>query len=97
MGSKIMIDLETVVVRSGAVLDASVGDETVLMSMETGTYYALRVTSRAIWDRLATPMRVRDLCAELADAYRAPPETVEADTLAFLDYLEAHQMIERQA
>ena len=91
-----MIDPDTVVVRSDTVLDASVGDESVLMSIETGTYYAMKVTSRAIWERLRTPVRVRDLCTELAGAYQAPLETVETDTLAFLNYLEAQKMIERR-
>lgn len=91
-----MIDPDTVVVRSDTVLDASVGDEAVLMSIETGAYYAMKVTSRAIWERLKTPVRVRDLCVELAGAYRAPLETVETDTLAFLNYLEAQKMIERR-
>ncbi|MBA4763234.1 PqqD family protein [Sphingomonas sp.] len=91
-----MVDLETVIVRSDTVLDASVGDESVLMSIETGQYYTMKVTSRAIWERLDTPVRVRDLCAALADAYQAPLETVETDTVAFLNYLEAHKMIERR-
>lgn len=92
-----MIDLETIVVRSGTVLDASVDDESVLMSIETGHYYTMKVTSRAIWERLDTPVRVGDLCAALADAYRAPLATVEADTLEFLNYLEAQKMVERRA
>ncbi len=89
-----MVGLETVVVRSAAILDASVGGETVLMSVETGQYYTLKVTSRAIWQRLREPVRVRDLCADLANAYQAPRDTVESDTLAFLNYLEAQNMIE---
>lgn len=92
-----MVSLDTVVVRSSTVLDASVDEESVLMSIETGHYYAMKLTSRAIWERLGTPIRVRELCAGLADAYRAPVATVEADTLQFLNYLEAQKMIEPRA
>lgn len=92
-----MVALETVVVRNAEILDVVVGDESVLMSLETGQYYALRVTSRTIWDRLKEPVRVRDLCADLADTYQTPIETVAADTLAFLDHLEAQKMIECRA
>lgn len=42
-------------------------------------------------------MSVRDLCADLATAYQTPIERVEADTLAFLDHLEAQGMIELRA
>ena len=57
-----MVALDTVVVRNSRILDASVGDDTVLMGIEQGNYYALTATSRVIWERLKTPVRVRDLC-----------------------------------
>lgn len=89
--------METIVVRSDAVLDAQVADETVLMSVENGSYYTLTATSRDIWERLRQPICVRDLCDALVEAYQAPTETVEADTLAFLNYLVAQRMIETRA
>lgn len=92
-----MVGLETIVVRSDGIFDAAAGDETVLMSPENGTYYALKATSRAIWDRLKTPVRVDDLCVELADTYQVPLETVKTDTLEFLNHLEAQKMIARRA
>ncbi len=92
-----MVALETIVVRNDTILDANVGTETVLMSVENGQYYALTATSRAVWERLKVPVRVRDLCADLASAYQTPLETIEADTLEFLSYLEAQKMIEVRA
>ncbi len=89
-----MVALDTIVVRSSRILGADVGGETVLMSSEQGNYYALTATSRAIWERLETPVRVSDLCAELAATYQMPLETVEIDTLDFLGYLETQNMIE---
>ncbi len=88
-----MIEKNMVIVRNDAILSAVVGGETVLMSAEQGQYYALTATSRDIWDRLETPVRVADLCAALVEAYGVPLETVETDTLAFLDYLESQAMI----
>ena len=92
-----MVAMETIVVRTGRILGASVGDETLLMSVDKGEYYALSATSRAIWERLETPVRVRDLCIALAETYQAPLETVEIDTLEFLGYLEALNLIESPA
>lgn len=43
-----MVSLDMMVVRSDTVLDASVDAETVLMSIDTGQYMALKETSRAI-------------------------------------------------
>lgn len=87
-----MVALETIVVRNNTVLNACVGAEIVLMNVENGQYYELAATSRTIWERLKSPIRVRDLCAELASAYQTPLETVEADTLDFIRYLEAQKM-----
>ncbi|MCK6444621.1 PqqD family peptide modification chaperone [Elstera cyanobacteriorum] len=88
-----MVAKNTVIVRNDAILSAAVGGETVLMSAEQGQYYALTATSHDIWDRLKTPIRVADLCTALAEAYGVPLETVETDTLAFLEYLESQAMI----
>lgn len=92
-----MVALEMIVVRNDGILDANVGDETMLMSIENGQYYALTATSRAIWQRLKEPVRVQDLCTDLADAYQTPLETIKTDTLEFLRYLEAEKMIESRA
>ena len=89
-----MVTLDTIIVRNARFLGAAMGDETVLMSLETGTYFALKATSRAIWEHLREPVRVRDLCAGLANTYQAPLDAVESDTLAFLNHLEAQNMIE---
>ncbi|PKP93090.1 MAG: PqqD family protein [Alphaproteobacteria bacterium HGW-Alphaproteobacteria-16] len=92
-----MVALEMIVVRNADVLDANVGTEDVLMNIANGQYYALKATSQAIWKRLKEPVRVRDLCVDLADAYAMPLETVTTDTLAFLNYLAAEKMIESRA
>lgn len=89
-----MVALNTIVVRNAGVLDVNVGGETVLMSIESGTYHALKATSRAIWGRLKEPVSVEELCLDLADTYQVPLDTVKTDTLEFLGVLEAQKMIE---
>jgi hypothetical protein len=88
-----MVALESIIVRSEAVLDVSVDDETVLMSVATGQYLTLKDTSQAIWIRIAQPICVGDLCRDLAQLYRAPLEQVQIDTLAFLNHLAAHDIV----
>ncbi len=88
-----MILLDTIVMRNKIILDADIQNETVLMNAETGQYYTLTATSRAIWGMLEKPVRVRDLCASLAASYQTPIDTVQADTLEFLGYLAAQSMI----
>lgn len=88
-----MIAKNMMIVRNDAILSAVVGGETVLMSVDQGQYYALTATSHDIWERIETPIVVEDLCIALAEAYGAPLETVETDTMAFLEYLEAQAVI----
>lgn len=92
-----MIEKNTVIERNDTILSAVVEGEIILMSPERGQYYALTATSQDIWDRLKTPIRIEDLCITLADAYGAPLETVETDTIAFLEYLETQAMIKVHA
>ena len=45
-------------------------------------------------DYLTHPARPRDLCQALATDYGVSVDTVEPDTLAFLDYLEAQRLLD---
>lgn len=93
-GFDTMMAMDRVVVRKDGILDAQLGAETVLMSADNDQYYALTATSRDIWHRLETPTRVGDLCQALAEAYGVPVDTVEPDTLAFLDFLDAERLLD---
>ena len=57
------ITLETTVVRASDVLASQVENELVMMDIERGMYYALNPVGADIWERLAEPQQVADLCA----------------------------------
>jgi len=79
------ITLESVVRRSSDVLASPVDDELVMMDIERGMYYALGAVGADIWERLAEPMKVADLCAQLQQEYDVTPAICEADVLAVLN------------
>lgn len=87
------ITLDDTVVRNPDVLSADLSAQTVLMSVENGMYYGLSATSQDIWQRLSSPVLVRDLCDTLSASYQAPLAQVEQDTLAFLVYLEGRGLL----
>ena len=89
------INLEDIVVRNDAVLGADVNGETVLLDVESGLYFGMAETARTIWDAVAAPTVVATLCGQLAEQFEAPAEVIEADTLAFLDRLEARGLVRR--
>lgn len=92
-----MIAMETIVVRKDGIMDTRMGETIVLMSVENEQFFELQTTSRAIWERIKEPKRVRELCSDLADVYQMSLETVQSDIIDFLCFLEAKGMIESQA
>lgn len=89
-----MVSLDSTVTRKTNILGANFGDEVILMSPENENYYELTATSRTIWDKIAEPILVRDLCVDLSQIYQAPLERIEPDVLHFLSHLQIHNMVE---
>ena len=81
------INLETTVVRADGLLATDLDDETVLMSIEQGAYYGMEKTARRIWELVEKPVKVSDLCRQLAEDYGVDPQVCEQDTIAFLEEL----------
>jgi len=79
------ITLESVVRRSSDVMASPVDDELVMMDIERGMYYALSTVGADIWERLAEPVKVAELCAQLQQEYDVAPAACEADVLAVLN------------
>lgn len=84
---------DATVSRAADVLGAEVAGELVLMSVERGSYFSLAQTAHDIWNRLAEPVRVADLCRDLALAYDGDAELIAVDTLRFLDQMLAKGLI----
>ena len=78
----------------GTPLEADLGGEIVLMSVEAGKYYGLDEIGGIIWRRLETPVRLDTLCAELATDYDAEPAVIERDVLALMAEMVAHGLVE---
>jgi hypothetical protein len=72
---------------------AEVAGETVLMSLERGRCYGLGQIGSEIWKKLASPVCVADLIAELSEEYEAAPGLIEQDVLELLDQLATEGLI----
>jgi hypothetical protein len=84
---------QTTITRSDEFIAALVDDELMMMSLEQGQYYVLNGISTQIWELLANPIKVLDLCAKLLEKYHVTNERCEADVLAFLSELLKADMI----
>jgi hypothetical protein len=70
--------------RNGALLHAAVHDETLMMNMDSGTYYSVNEVGSRIWELLAEPMVLTELCARIVEEFDVEPKTCEAEVLAFV-------------
>ncbi len=80
-----MIGLDTLLIRSDAVVSAPMGEEVAMMDMESGKYFVLAEVAASIWERLSEPVRPAVLCEALAEVYDVPMERCRAEVLAFLE------------
>ena len=78
------IAADTTISRIGDWLSAETGDGTVMMSPTAAQYIGLSETGGRIWDLLATPRTLAELCAALADEYEVTAEAVRADVQTFV-------------
>ena len=65
-------------------VSARVEDEMIMMNVERGKYIGLTETGARIWDLLAEPRTVEDLCAELCQEYDITAGQCRAEVEAFV-------------
>jgi hypothetical protein len=73
---------------------ADVAGETILMSLERSRCYGLGEIGSELWGRLASPVLVSDLVAELSERYQAPPGVIAHDVLQLLNQLAGEKLIQ---
>ena len=76
--------------RKDEIISGDVDGETVMMSIEGGTYHSLNETGRRIWELLESPCTVRRIIDALKDEFDAKSEVITEEVYQFLD-----QLIER--
>lgn len=73
--------------RSATCIAAPLGDEVVMMSIDTGHYYCFNAVAATIWERIAEPRRIDALCQSLRADFDAPPAEIEGDVIELIDRL----------
>jgi len=83
----------TVVARRDGFIEAEIEGEVVALSVEQGTCYGLNSVGSRVWNLLAKPARIGDLCAMLLAEYRVDPNVCERQVLDLLEELRAEGMV----
>jgi hypothetical protein len=93
-GDMMLITLESTVSRRQDLLTSTLSDrEMVLLNIECGAYFGMEGVAKRIWEQLAEPRRVGDLCATLLTRFAVDPDICRREVLTFLTELHAKNLI----
>ena len=76
-----------------AVMVRTLGDESVLLNLETETYFGLNATGSRMWQLLTASTTVAEACEALAAEYDTGRGEIEADLTALADQLVAKGLL----
>ena len=71
-----------------------VSDDIVILNPARNNYIGLDATGRRLWDLLAEPMKVEDLCRQLTEEYDGNTSQIPADVLEFVEGLSQEGLLE---
>jgi hypothetical protein len=87
------ISLATVVVADDRQVSVDLGEETLVLHMETGGYYSLRKVAAEIWESLQSPVAAGTIAEDLSRKYGIPRERCEEDLLELLADLRKRDLV----
>ena len=69
----------------------TVGEETVILDLESGTYFSLDSVGGRVWELIQSGKSLKQICDVLIEQYDASREVLERDVLAL-----AHDLVEKK-
>lgn len=70
------------------------GDEIVILDLNSGSYYTLNGSASFSWEKLVQGVPLEQAADDTAKEYGIPPETALADLESFLTRLKEEKLIE---
>lgn len=74
---------------SDAVVDANLGDETILLNVDSGIYFGLDPVGTRIWELLVAGTSEQEIVNQVLAEYEAEPVQAQEDVKAFIQALAA--------
>jgi len=84
---------DLIVARSGALMEAPAGREMVGLDVGSGTCFGFNVTAHRIWQLIAQPVSLSQLCGALSKEFAVDPDIVARDVRTLLDELAADGLV----
>ena len=71
----------------------TVGDETVILDLASGTYFGLDPVGARMWQLMTDGQTLATICDTLLDEYEVTRETLEVDILRLTEELRAKDLV----
>ena len=78
---------------SPKVMARQVGDETVILDLNSGVYFGLDPIGARIWQLLSEDRTLAETCDVMLQEYEVDREKLESDMIALMETLKAHGLI----
>lgn len=88
-----MLSKHDVVTRSPEHISCEVEGKAVILNSQTGEFYDLNSSATLIWDTIAQPISVSDLCVELQKSFNVNSDQCEKETLDLLLRLQSKELV----
>jgi len=92
-----MLTIEDIVAQGGNAVIAEINGEIVALDAAKGTCYGMNKVATRVWNLIAAPRPIREICNILLDEYEIDAPTCETQVLELLDELNREGLLEISA
>lgn len=90
------IEPDTLIVQTSPGVTAEMGDHLVMLSIDQGAYFDMNPTAKLIWESLASPRTLHELCMLIHDEYDVSEQQCRVSVERFIFELHKENMISFQ-
>jgi hypothetical protein len=87
------LNVDSVVLRESEPVAARVDGDIVMLSERAGAYFGLNGVGSEIWELIARPRRIGDICRSLSEVYDIDEKGLLQKVTAFLEQLLRHGLV----
>ncbi len=88
------LTFDSVVKRNAGLMSTQLGDDMIVLNPLRDNYIGLDEIGGRVWALLAAPIKVDQLCRQVARQYQGDRQQIPADLIAFLNELDGEGLLE---
>jgi Coenzyme PQQ synthesis protein D (PqqD) len=93
MNTSATINPDTIITQGEGLVSSQIDGEIVMMSVNNEQYYGLDAVGSRIWELIAQPRSVFEVCETLLSEFQVDRDTCQRDVLKFVEHLYAEKII----